>query len=206
MSGSASTIHWDAAYASKAPEEVSWFQQRPDASLGLLARAGFGQEASIVDVGGGASRLVDALLEAGHRRLAVLDLSAVALGKARARLGERAALVTWVVGDVTAWRPPAAFDLWHDRAVFHFLVEAEDRRRYVEVMKAALRPGGQAVLGTFASDGPERCSGLPVARWEPASLAAELGPSFRLLEALHEEHLTPGGKVQRFQFSRFERV
>lgn len=206
MSGDASNAHWDAAYGSKAPEQLSWFQERPGSSLDLLARAGLGPESALVDVGGGASRLVDGLLDAGLRHLTVLDLSAVALGQARARLGARRAGVSWVVGDVTTWRPPRTFDLWHDRAVFHFLVEPEDRRRYAEVMRGALAPGGQAVLGTFASDGPERCSGLPVARWEPEALAAELGPAFRLVEALREAHLTPGGKVQRFQFSRFLRV
>jgi hypothetical protein len=149
---------------------------------------------------------VDALLDAGQEHLTVLDLSAVALDRAKARLGERAARVRWIVGDVTTWSPPGPFDVWHDRAVFHFLVSAEDRRRYAEVMRAALPPGAQAILGTFASDGPERCSGLPVTRWEPAALAAELGPGFRLVEGLREEHLTPGGAVQRFQFSRLVRT
>jgi SAM-dependent methyltransferase len=197
--------HWDAVYTARAPEEVSWYQARPDTSLALIARAGKGPGASLVDVGGGASRLVDLLLDAGYRQITVLDLSPVALERARNRLGDRASLVTWLAADVTAWTPSRTFDVWHDRAVFHFLVDAEDRRRYLAVLAAALPPGGQAILGTFASDGPERCSGLPVRRYEPDTLTAEVGSAFRLLEGLHEEHLTPSGTVQRFQFSRFLR-
>lgn len=197
--------HWDSVYASRSPEEVSWHQARPEISLAFIGRTGAGVGARIVDVGGGASRLVDALLDQGFRRLTVLDVSAEALARARERLGERAALVDWVVADVTRWSPPATFDLWHDRAVFHFLVDAGDRRAYVERLGAAVHAGGHVVIATFASDGPERCSGLPVARYEPETLAAELGAGFRLVEGAHEEHLTPGGKVQRFQFSRFLR-
>jgi trans-aconitate methyltransferase len=198
--------HWDAVYAARAEDQVSWYQARPVASLGLIARAGKGPGASLVDVGGGASRLVDHLLDAGHREITVLDLSPVALDRARARLGQRASLVTWLAADVTTWEPARTFDLWHDRAVFHFLVEAEARRRYLATLTAALAPGAQAILGTFAADGPERCSGLPVARYEPETLAAALGPGFRLVEGLHEDHLTPSGAVQRFQFSRLVRV
>lgn len=185
---------------------MSWYQARPETSLGLISRAQKGPKASIIDVGGGASRLVDLLLGAGYERLTVLDLSSVALEKSRARLGSRASLVTWLAADVTTWTPAGMFDIWHDRAVFHFLVNAEHRRRYVAAMTAALPQDGHAILGTFASDGPERCSGLPVARYEPETLAAELGPWLRLVESLHEDHLTPTGRVQRFQFSRFVRM
>lgn len=197
--------HWDAVHGTKAPEEVSWYQAKPETSLRLIARTQKGPRASIIDVGGGASRLVDLLLDAGYERLTVLDISPVALAMARARLGSRASLVTWLADDVTAWAPVGQFDIWHDRAVFHFLVGTEARRSYVAAMTAALRQGGQAILGTFASDGPERCSGLPVARYEPDTLADELGPWLRLVESLHEDHLTPTGKVQRFQYSRFVR-
>jgi SAM-dependent methyltransferase len=197
--------HWDAVYAARAPDALSWYQDRPIVSLELIADAAPRPGASLLDVGGGASRLVDLLLEQGGWRVTVLDLSQVALDRARARLGERAGRVTWLVADVTDWRPPASYDVWHDRAVFHFLVREADRRRYVGALAAALRPGGQAILGTFASGGPERCSGLPVARYEPAALAEVLGPRFRLAAWRHEEHLTPGGARQRFQFSRFVR-
>jgi SAM-dependent methyltransferase len=197
--------HWDAVYLARAEGEVSWYQARPETSLGLVGRTQKGTDAALVDVGGGASRLVDLLLDAGWRRLTVLDLSPVAMDRARARLGARASLVTWLTDDVTTWTPSTRFDVWHDRAVFHFLVGAEDRRRYLATMARAVPPGGQAILGTFASDGPERCSGLPVARYEPETLAAEVGPGFRLVESLHEDHVTPAGKVQRFQFSRFLR-
>jgi SAM-dependent methyltransferase len=163
-------------------------------------------QASIIDVGGGASRLVDLLLGAGYGRLTVLDLSSVALDEARARLGSRASLVTWLVEDVTTWAPVDPFDIWHDHAVFHFLVGPAERHRYLAAMTAALRPGGQAMLGTFASGGPERCSGLAVARHEPETLAAEVGPRFRLVESLHEDHLTPAATLQGFQSSRLVRV
>jgi SAM-dependent methyltransferase len=198
--------HWDAVYTTKKPDEVSWHQAHPSTSLGFIHRTGKGAAARVVDVGGGASRLVDALLDQGFEQVTVLDISPEALERARERLGEMAQHVTWTAADVTRWTPPGAFDIWHDRAVFHFLVGAEERRAYKETMASALPPGGQAIIGTFASDGPERCSGLPVARYEPETLASELGTAFRLLESSHEDHVTPGGKVQRFQFSRFVRV
>jgi SAM-dependent methyltransferase len=197
--------HWDSVYSTKAPDEVSWHQARPGVSLELIERTGKGRDARIIDVGGGASRLVDALLDEGFERVTVLDISPEALARARERLGDRARRVTWETADVSRWKSPATYDIWHDRAVFHFLVEPEDRRSYREAMAAALPRGGQAIIGTFASDGPERCSGLPVARYEPETLAAELGPGFRLVESTHEDHRTPTGKVQRFQFSRFVR-
>ena len=198
--------HWDAVYSAKAPEEVAWYQARPEASLALIARAQGDRQARVIDVGGGASRLVDLLLGEGYSRVTVLDLSDVALARARARLRDLASLVTWVTADITAWNPSETFDIWHDRAVFHFLVDAEERRAYKNALAVALPSGGQAIVGTFASDGPERCSGLPVARYEPETLAAELGPAFRLVESTHVDHVTPGGKVQRFQFSRFVRT
>jgi ubiquinone/menaquinone biosynthesis C-methylase UbiE len=156
-------------------------------------------------VGGGASRLVDALLEEGFGQLAVLDISAVALERARTRLGSRAAAVTWIASDVATWTPDALFDVWHDRAVFHFLVTEEERAAYRTTLRRALVSGGQAVIATFASDGPDRCSGLPVVRYEPETLAVELGPPFELVEGVREDHVTPGGKVQRFQYSRLVR-
>jgi SAM-dependent methyltransferase len=204
--GRARREHWERVYGAKAEDEVSWFQAHPRISLELIARTGVSREARIVDVGGGASRLADALLEAGYANLAVLDIAEGALAKARRRLGERAARITWIAADVTSWEPAAPLDLWHDRAVFHFMVRPEDRLAYRDTMLRALRGGGHAILGTFASDGPDRCSGLPVQRYEPDTLALELGEGFRLVEGVHEEHATPSGKVQRFQFSRFVRL
>jgi SAM-dependent methyltransferase len=197
--------HWQDVYARRADDEVSWYQARPVASLELIARTGAGCGARIVDVGGGASRLVDALLDSGHARVAVLDVAEAALARARARLGARAGRVEWIAADVRTWAPDGPFEVWHDRAAFHFLVRPEDRDAYRATLLRAIPAGGHAVVATFAPDGPDRCSGLPVMRWEPEALAAELGPTFRLVESLREDHVTPAGKVQRFQFSRLVR-
>jgi SAM-dependent methyltransferase len=195
--------HWQNLYTTKGEKEVSWFQDRPAMSLELIAASGAGPGSAIVDIGGGTSRLVDALLDAGYRNLTVLDLSEAALAVARERIGPRAAVVGWVVGDVTTWQPAEQYDVWHDRATFHFLTDASDRQAYIGRLKAALRIGGQAIIGTFALDGPERCSGLPVLRYDSASLGKLLGSQFRLLESRSEEHRTPWDTPQRFQFSRF---
>jgi SAM-dependent methyltransferase len=198
--------HWQGVYSRKAEDEVSWYQERPTISASLIARTGAGHNARIVDVGGGASRLVDALLESGHEQVAVLDIAAAALDRARRRLGARAAGVTWIASDVARWHPVAPFDVWHDRAVFHFMVRPEEREAYRATLLRALRGGGHAIIATFAADGPERCSGLPVMRYEPETLAAELGPDLELIESVHDGHVTPSGHVQRFQYSHFVRV
>jgi SAM-dependent methyltransferase len=170
------------------------------------ARAGLGPDAAIVDVGGGASRLVDDLLARGFHDLEVLDLSAEALAVAQRRLGRRAAQVRWTVADVTRFEPTRSYDLWHDRAVFHFLVRPEARAAYVRAMTRAVRPGGQAIVATFAPDGPERCSGLPVVRYDEGALVDALGPAFRRVEHLRHEHGTPAGRVQPFTFVRLQRI
>jgi SAM-dependent methyltransferase len=198
--------HWQGVYESKAETEVSWHQDHPTASMKLIADAGLPKDAGIVDVGGGASRLVDCLIEDGRTNIAVLDIAPAALERARRRLGERAALVNWLVADVTRWTPPAHFDLWHDRAVFHFLTHASDRAAYATAMARAVPAGGCAIVGTFALDGPERCSGLPIRRYDAESLVAEFAPHFQLVASMTEDHITPAGKVQRFQFCRFRRV
>ncbi|MBL8588992.1 MAG: class I SAM-dependent methyltransferase [Methylobacteriaceae bacterium] len=198
--------HWDTVYAAKGEAEVSWFQPTPAPSLDMLARIGAGPGASLIDVGGGASRLVDALLAAGWRDVAVLDLSAAALARAQTRLGERASLARWIVADATTWTPDRVFDVWHDRAAFHFLVEPADRAAYVGVLKRALAPGGHVILAAFAPDGPEKCSGLPVMRHDAASLARELGEGFALVEEMAHEHATPWGAIQRFRFATFRRA
>jgi SAM-dependent methyltransferase len=195
--------HWQNVYTTKGEKEVSWFQERPAMSLELIAASGAAPGSAIVDIGGGTSRLVDALLDAGYRNLTVLDLSEAALAVARERVGPRAAAVRWVAGDVTIWQPAEQYDVWHDRATFHFLTAASDRQAYITRLKTALRIGGQAIIGTFALDGPERCSGLPVLRYDSESLGKSLGSRFRLLESRGEDHRTPWDTMQHFQFSRF---
>ncbi|MGJ4943319.1 class I SAM-dependent methyltransferase [Bradyrhizobium sp. HKCCYLS1011] len=199
------TSHWQAVYTSKAETEVSWYQDNPATSLRLIRDANAAPASRLIDIGGGASRLVDALLAAGYRALTVLDISAAALEAARARLGAAGAKVEWITADVTTWMPQQRYDIWHDRAAFHFLTEERDRRAYVERMREAVVPGGQIIIGTFALDGPEKCSGLLVQRYDAQSLADTLGPSFELLDSCTEAHRTPWDSVQQFQFSRFRR-
>lgn len=205
MSAGDSRRRWEAAYGAKPSTELSWFQDRPAVSLDLIEATGFGPAARIVDVGAGASRLAEHLLEAGYERLTVLDIAPGALAEARARLGPRADKVEWIEADVTAWRPAQAFEIWHDRATFHFLIAAEQRRAYRAALEAALLPGGQAIIATFAPDGPQRCSGLPVMRYGPADIARELGAAFTLLESRAEDHHTPGGAIQKFRYFRLTR-
>jgi len=197
--------HWQKVYTTKNEGEVSWFQEEPVISLELINGVRPNLDSAIVDVGGGASRLVDNLLARGNRSIAVLDVSDAALISAKARLGEAGEKVQWITADVTRWQPDRIYDIWHDRAAFHFLTEAEDREAYVARLLAALRPGGHAIIGTFAIDGPEKCSGLPVRRYDAAGLNAELGSRFALVEARRHEHITPWQSVQHFQFGVFQR-
>jgi 2-polyprenyl-3-methyl-5-hydroxy-6-metoxy-1,4-benzoquinol methylase len=198
--------HWENVYSTKGENEVSWFQESPAISLDLIKSAAATRDSAIVDIGGGASRLVDSLLADGFRVLTVLDLSPAALNTARARVGRSGDAVEWIATDVTTWTPSRRYDIWHDRAAFHFLTDAGDRTAYVERLRAALRPGGQAIIGTFALDGPEKCSGLPVQRYDAASLQRTLGPDFTLAEVRTETHTTPWGSTQSFQFGRFART
>jgi trans-aconitate methyltransferase len=200
------TAHWQAVYTTKAENEVSWFEESPATSLRLIEDAKASPDSAIIDIGGGASRLVDALLAQGFRSLAVLDISTAALEAAKTRLGPASAEVDWIVADITQWRPAKTYDIWHDRAAFHFLTETADRDAYVDRLKATVAPGGQVIIGTFAPDGPEKCSGLFVQRYDAKSLAAALGPSFELADNFAEAHRTPWGAIQHFQFSRFRRV
>ena len=197
--------HWENVYATRGEREVSWFQERPALSLELIRAAGATPASSVIDVGGGASRLVDALLADGFAAVTVLDISAAALAASRGRVGSGATKVTWIVADITTWEPAQAYDLWHDRAVLHFLTNEADRAAYVMRLMQALRLGGHAIIGTFALDGPERCSGLPVVRYDASRLANLLGPQFDLVESRTQDHATPMGGTQRFQFSLFRR-
>lgn len=190
--------HWDAAYARLGAEGVSWYQETPSASLELIDLLGVGRDEAVVDVGGGASGLAGELVGRGFADVSVLDVSAASLTAGRRRAGDAAASVRWLHEDVLRWRPERRFGLWHDRAVFHFLVAAAERERYLRALHAALRAGGSVILATFAADGPEFCSGLPVARYSHGGLAELLGPGFELLAARREEHITPGGVMQPF--------
>lgn len=198
--------HWQHVYATRLETTVSWYEDTPALSLDRLMRAGLAPGHAVIDVGGGASRLAETLIARRQAAVTVLDIAPAALALAQSRLGAEARRVSWVAGDVTRWTPDRKYDFWHDRAVFHFLVDAEDRDRYVRVLSQALAPDGIAVIGTFAPDGPERCSGLPVVRYDPPALAATLGPGFGLLDSVRHEHLTPAGKAQQFQFSTFRRI
>lgn len=186
--------HWEQVYGSKAPEAVSWYAPHLDESLDYIRRTGVSTDASIIDVGGGESTLVDDLLEAGYTRVSVLDLSERALAVCRERLGERAADV------LDHAFPPNSVDIWHDRAVFHFLTDAEQRQRYVAQVLKALKPGGYAIVGTFGPQGPAQCSGLPVARYSSGELHAQFGASFRLLDHATTMHTTPWGASQQFVY------
>ena len=195
--------HWNQVYRSKRPDEVSWYQRRPDLSLALIAASGVAKDSGIIDVGGGASTLVDCLLDEGYTHLAVLDVAGEALARNRSRLGARATGVEWLEADVTTFEPTRRFGLWHDRAVLHFLTEAADRRAYVATLRRTLRPGGAVVIATFAPDGPPKCSGLDVRRYDEASIQEELGAEFRLEEVCRETHVTPWRAEQRFAWFRF---
>jgi len=189
--------HWDDAYRAIGVESVSWFEPEPTMSLALLEALGTRPEDAVLDVGGGASTLVDHLVDRGFRDVTVLDVSIVALEEGQARLGTNAR-VGWLREDLLSWRPPRHYDVWHDRAVFHFLSDPADRRRYLGVLTDGVAAGGAAIIGTFAEDGPESCSGLPVARYSAAGLCEELGPLFRPLVCKREVHVTPTGVLQPF--------
>lgn len=198
--------HWNHVYATKSADSVSWFQRRSERSLALIQRVAVADDAPIIDVGGGASVLVDELLCAGYCDVTVLDLASAALDVARSRLGDAAARVQWIEGDVrTAVLPEAHYAVWHDRAVFHFLTDVSDREAYVAQLERAVRAGGFAIVATFAEDGPTRCSGLPVRRYSPNALQRELGDRFSLVTSEREMHSTPTGTQQPFVYSLFRR-
>ena len=198
--------HWETVYTTKDEKAVSWFQKRPDISVDLIRATGVDASASIIDIGGGASRLVDALLDEGFEAVTVLDLSETALATSKARLGARVNRVKWIAADITTWEPSETYDVWHDRAALHFLTAPKDRASYAERVSRTVRPGGHVIIGTFAPDGPERCSGLPVMRHDAATLGELLGHSFELIESRSHDHQTPAGVTQKFQFSRFQRI
>jgi 2-polyprenyl-3-methyl-5-hydroxy-6-metoxy-1,4-benzoquinol methylase len=193
--------HWSQVYQTKAPTDVSRYQTEPTLSISFIQGTGIGPDAPIIDVGAGASTLADHLLERGYRDLTVLDISAEALTVARTRLGERATGITWLEGDITTVAlPPQHYAVWHDRAVFHFLTDPEARQRYVAQVMHAVRPGGHVIVATFAPDGPEKCSGLDVMRYDAQALHQVFGGSFELVNGARETHQTPWGNEQRFSY------
>lgn len=196
--------HWDAAYA-QGDDARSWFEKHPDMSLRMLDSAGVSAADALIDVGGGASPLTGALLDRGFRDLTVLDISAAGMRHARDRLGSRADQVHWLTADVLSWHPQRHYQAWHDRAVYHFLTIDEHRQQYLRALDTATAPGAIAVFGCFAPDGPQRCSGLPVARYGPAQLARQIGTKWQLISQDREEHITPAGSIQPFTWVALRR-
>ena len=193
--------HWETIYSTKAPDAVSWYRPHLDVSLDLIERCAAGRAASIIDVGAGESTLVDDLLSRGYQELTVLDVSKTAIEATKKRLGRRAGQVHWIVGDVTQIAlPPQSFDVWHDRAVFHFLTEATQRQAYVRSVLNAVKPGGYVIVSTFGPEGPTKCSGLDVMRYDAAALHQEFGKRFRVEESSKELHRTPWGTAQQFVY------
>jgi SAM-dependent methyltransferase len=197
--------HWDRVYGAKAATDVSWYEAHPGKSLELILATGVRSTDPIIDVGGGASLLVDHLLNVCHCDITVLDISAEVLQGLRKRLGGRAECVTMLHRDVTTFEPTRQYALWHDRAVFHFLVAREDRERYIDVLHRAVMPNGQVIIATFGPAGPERCSGLPVVRYDATTLAAQLRNEFQLIDSSYAAHRTPSGAEQQFLYCRFKR-
>ena len=196
--------HWDAAYA-QGDDTRSWFEEHPDMSLRMLDSAGVSAADAVIDVGGGASPLTGALLDRGFGDLTVLDISAAGIQHARDRLGPRADQVHWLTADVLSWHPRRHYQAWHDRAAYHFLTTDEHRQQYLHTLDTATAPGAIAVFGCFAPDGPQHCSGLPVARYSPAQLARQLGTKWLLTSQAREEHITPAGTIQPFTWIALRR-
>lgn len=197
--------HWTNVYQEKAADSVSWYQPAPEPSLRALDRFGASPFSSFIDVGGGASNLVDALLSRGWEHVTVLDIAQSALETSKRRLGPNATRVSWEVADITEWSPSRQYDVWHDRAVFHFLTEPDQREAYLRALSAGVAESGLVIIATFALDGPERCSGLPVERYDREKLAHELGDPFRVLDCWREEHVTPWRAKQAFNWCAFRR-
>jgi SAM-dependent methyltransferase len=202
MQGKNRRAHWQYMYTAKGEREVSWFQDDAQPSLALIEEVG-SPPSAVIDIGGGGSRLADLLLQRDFLDLAILDLSSAALAAARARIGRAARRIHWIVADITTWEPSRTYDVWHDRATFHFMVAESDRAGYLSRLVRSLKAGGYAIIATFAPDGPEECSGLPVRRYDPDTLAHTLGGGFQLISSRGHRHVTPWGAEQPFQFCVF---
>ena len=200
-----SRSHWEDVYTAKSETAVSWYQPHSVRSLELIEQAAPDRGAAVIDVGGGASTLIDDLIGRGFSDLTVLDIAPSALERSKARLGKDAAKVVWIASDITRWTPTRTWDVWHDRAVFHFLTEKAQQDAYIAALTAATRPGATAIVATFALDGPENCSRLAVQRYSPETLACRLGPAFALTGQARETHRTPWGSEQRFSYAALRR-
>ncbi|CZO60658.1 class I SAM-dependent methyltransferase [Legionella pneumophila serogroup 1] len=204
MDNTNSKQHWDGIYTDKSPESVSWFQKEPTLSIKLIQNFG-GHQPRIIDVGGGTSSLVDHLLNLGYSQVAVLDISDRAIEYVKKRLADRATQVEWYVNDITRFTPGHAYDIWHDRAVFHFLNEEKSRKAYLNVLRNTIKPRGYVIIASFAKDGPKKCSGLDIVQYDAESIQKEFGDEFILLESQLEEHVTPAGNEQQFIYFIFQR-
>lgn len=198
--------HWERVYTQKSVNEVGWYKANFDVSMSLIGEASAERMARVIDVGGGASLLIDSLLERGYKRLAVLDIAASALEHAKRRLGDKSTAVQWIIADIREASDVGTFDVWHDRAVFHFLVNAVERRKYATLARRTVPLGGHVIISTFSPSGPEKCSGLNTCRYSAESLAKELGEGFELVKEAPEIHTTPTGKSQSFVYAMLLRV
>ena len=197
--------HWETIYSTKTEQEVSWFQEYPKTSMMFLELFDLPFHANIIDIGGGDSHFVDAVLARGYRNIWVLDISSQAIDKARKRLGDKAKLINWVVSDITDFEPPVQFDFWHDRAAFHFLTFDEAVYKYVSIAESGISPNGYLILGTFSENGPKKCSGLDIKQYNEASMSARFEVAFERIKCITEDHTTPFNTVQNFLFCSFQR-
>jgi len=197
--------HWNNVYASKAENEVSWFQPYPKTSMEFIELFSLPLDANIIDIGGGDSHFVDALLEKGYLNIWMLDISANAIKRAKKRLGGKASQVNWIVSDITEFEPPMQFDFWHDRAAFHFLTTEQKIYKYVSIAEKAIRKEGYLVVGTFSENGPTKCSGLEIKQYSQASMSARFKENFDRIKCITEDHITPRNTVQNFLFCGFRR-
>jgi len=199
-------LHWEKVYTTKVPTDVSWFQGDPTVSLELIGSTGVSHTQKIIDVGGGTSVLVDKLVGEGFKDLTVLDISSAALDYAKERLGNRSTNVTWIESDITEFESTQKYDLWHDRAVFHFLTDQEDRRKYIRAMKESINSGGHVIIAAFSLEGPPKCSGLNVERYSPEKIKNKLGDSFEFVKSVDEVHVTPWSAEQKFTYCYFRKI
>ncbi len=198
-------LHWENVFSTKKQDEVSWFQPYPKTSIEFIKYFNLKKEANIIDIGGGDSRLVDALLDLGFKNIYVLDISFNAIERAKERLGEKASKVNWIVSDVLDFNPTIKFDFWHDRAAFHFLNTEEKIENYISLAESAVKPGGIMVLGTFSETGPQKCSGLEIKQYSEASMSKRFESSFDRIKCINEEHITPSKNIQHFVFCSFRK-